>query len=199
MSVDIIPDFVRYQIEWLTSHNDLEFEPVIESALVQMLKDTGKSFINEWTAETSQADHTANSGKKVERTDESSQNVKDEDLIQRKATIEAMMFQEIVVRYPSYCSYPEYQGNPYFSIKYTKNGQEFIGYSTYKPEVLSEYLKEYFMPSVQPEIISCFECIHYKPMSNSWGKCYVHSSRTERYRTCQSCDYCSWAERRQDD
>ena len=52
------------------------------------------------------------------------------------------------------------------------------------------------VPTVQPEIISCFECIHYKPMSSSWGKCYVHSSRTERYRTCQSCDYCSWAERR---
>lgn len=55
------------------------------------------------------------------------------------------------------------------------------------------------LPSTKPEIINCFECTHYKPMSNSWGKCYVHSSRTERYRTCQSCDYCSWAERRQDD
>lgn len=54
------------------------------------------------------------------------------------------------------------------------------------------------LPSKQ-EIINCFECIHYKPMSSSWGKCYVHSSRIERYRTCQSCDYCSWAERRQDD
>ena len=50
-------------------------------------------------------------------------------------------------------------------------------------------------PSAKPEIINCFKCTYYKPMSNSWGKCYVHSSRTERYRTCQSCDYCSWAER----
>lgn len=55
------------------------------------------------------------------------------------------------------------------------------------------------LPFAEQEIINCFECIHYKPMSSSWGKCYVHSSRTERYRTCQSCDYCSWAERRQDD
>lgn len=55
------------------------------------------------------------------------------------------------------------------------------------------------IPSAKPEIINCFECTYYKPMSNSLGKCYVHSSRTERYRTCQSCDYCSWAERRQDD
>lgn len=61
------------------------------------------------------------------------------------------IFREIVVEYPSYNTYPEYKGKPYFSIKYTKNGQEFIGYGTYKPEVLSEYLKEYFMPSAQPE------------------------------------------------
>lgn len=61
------------------------------------------------------------------------------------------VFQEIVVEYLSYNTYPEYEGKPYFSIKYTENGQEFIGYGTYKPEVLSEYLKEYFMPSAQPE------------------------------------------------
>jgi len=33
------------------------------------------------------------------------------------------IFQEIVVEYPSYCIYPEYKGKPYFSIKYTENGQ----------------------------------------------------------------------------
>lgn len=105
-----------------------------------------------------------------------------DDLISRKAAIDAIMgqppephypswyaeqikalpsaqpekqhgriFQEIVVKYPSYNPYPERKGKPYFSIKYTENGQEFIGYGTYKPEVLSEYLKEYFMPSAQPE------------------------------------------------
>lgn len=56
------------------------------------------------------------------------------------------IFQEIVVEYPSRCVHPEYKGKPYFSIKYTENGQEFIGYGTYKPEVLSEFLKDYFMP-----------------------------------------------------
>lgn len=61
------------------------------------------------------------------------------------------VFNGIVVEYPTYSTYPEYEGKPYFSIKYTENGQEFIGYGTYKPEVLSEYLKEYFMPSAQPE------------------------------------------------
>ena len=74
MSVAIIPDFVKYQIEWLTSHNDLEFEPVIEDAIIQMLKDTGKSFIDEQAVETSQIDHIAESGRMVERAAESAQN-----------------------------------------------------------------------------------------------------------------------------
>lgn len=69
------------------------------------------------------------------------------------------IFQEIVVEYPSYCVYSEYKGKPYFSIKYTENGQEFIGYATYKLEVLSEFLKEYFIPSVQPQqIVRCKDC-----------------------------------------
>ena len=82
------------------------------------------------------------------------------DTISRQAAIDAThgrIFQEIVVGYPSYNTNPEYKGKPYFSIKYTENGQEFIGYGTYKPEVLSEYLKEYFMPSAQPEQRS-FSC-----------------------------------------
>lgn len=61
----------------------------------------------------------------------------------------ARIFQGIVVEYPSISTYPEYEGKPYFSIKYTEDGQDFIGYGTYKPEVLSEYLKKYFMPSAQ--------------------------------------------------
>lgn len=74
MSVAIIPDFVKYQIEWLTSHNDLEFEPVIEDAIIQMLKDTGKSFIDEQAVEISQIDHIAESDRMVERAAESAQN-----------------------------------------------------------------------------------------------------------------------------
>ena len=67
----------------------------------------------------------------------------------------AKVFRGIIVEYPSISAYPEYEGKPYFSIKYTENGQEFIGYGTYKPEVLSEYLKEYFMPLTQPWWIPC--------------------------------------------
>ena len=69
----------------------------------------------------------------------------------------ARVFQGIIVEYPSISAYPEYEGKPYFSIKYTENGQGFIGYGTYKPEVLSEYLKEYFMPYTQPGWIPCSE------------------------------------------
>lgn len=64
------------------------------------------------------------------------------------------VFKGIVVEYPSYNTYPEYKGKPYFLIKYTENGQEFIGYGTYKPEVLSEFLKEYFMPPAQIELFT---------------------------------------------
>lgn len=65
------------------------------------------------------------------------------------------VFKEIVVKYPTYSTYPEYEGKPYFSIKYTENGQEFIGYGTYNPEALSKYLKEYFLSSAQSEVLAC--------------------------------------------
>lgn len=56
-------------------------------------------------------------------------------------------FEEIVVEYPNaeLCTYPEYRGKPYFSIKYEENGEHIIGFGTYKPEVLSRYLQEYFI------------------------------------------------------
>ena len=60
-------------------------------------------------------------------------------------------FVELVVEYPpaDLCTYPEYKGKPYYSIKYRENGAgEFVGYGTYKPEVLSQYLKEDFIPSI---------------------------------------------------
>lgn len=61
-------------------------------------------------------------------------------------------FEEIVVKYPpeDLCVYPEYKGKPYFSIKYKEGNEHFIGYGTYKPEVLSRFLRDYFMPHVKP-------------------------------------------------
>lgn len=63
------------------------------------------------------------------------------------------VFVELVVRYsdPELCTYKEFKGKPYYSIKYIENGETYVGYGTYKPEVLSQYLREYFMPSAQSE------------------------------------------------
>lgn len=56
-------------------------------------------------------------------------------------------FMEIVVEYPpaDLCTYPEYKGKPYFSIKYEENGKHIVGFGTYSPEVFSRYLREYFI------------------------------------------------------
>lgn len=57
-------------------------------------------------------------------------------------------FEEIVVEYPSpdLCIYPEYKGKPYFGIKYLENENHIIGYGTYNPKVLSNYLEKCFIP-----------------------------------------------------
>ena len=64
------------------------------------------------------------------------------------------VFVELVVEYldPELCAYKEFKGKPYYSIKYIENGETYVGYGTYKPEVLSQYLREYFMPSAQPNL-----------------------------------------------
>ena len=58
-------------------------------------------------------------------------------------------FVELVERYvdPELCPYPEYKGKPYYSIKYIENGEEYVGYSTYNLQVMSGFLKKYFMSS----------------------------------------------------
>ena len=56
-------------------------------------------------------------------------------------------FLEIVTEYPKICTYPECEGKPYYAIKYEENGETIVGFGTYKPEVLSQYLREYFIPS----------------------------------------------------
>ncbi len=62
-------------------------------------------------------------------------------------------FIEIVVEYPpaDLCTYPEYKGMPYYSIKYRENGKEYVGFGTYKIEFLSQWIKEYFISDGQPE------------------------------------------------
>ena len=67
------------------------------------------------------------------------------------------------------------------------------------PDWYADQIKK--MPAAQPEIITCIDCIHYTPLGKdkAWGRCSVHSSPTENQRMCQSCDFCSWAERRTDE
>ena len=77
-------------------------------------------------------------------------------LSQKDATIVAKSkrtFVELLAEYqhPDLCTYPEYKGKPYYSIKYIEDGECFVGFGTYNPEVLSQYLRDYFMPPAQPE------------------------------------------------
>lgn len=45
----IINTFRAYQKEWLTSHNDIEFEQMEEDFILAFLDDTADAFINEYT------------------------------------------------------------------------------------------------------------------------------------------------------
>lgn len=55
------------------------------------------------------------------------------------------------------------------------------------------------LPSAQPKIIHCDDCVHYTGKNHSWGVCLIHRGVvTNRHRVCQGIDYCSWAERREE-
>ena len=41
--------------------------------------------------------------------------------------------------------YEKYKGKPYFSIEYQQNGETIVGYGTYNPDVLSRFLRDYFI------------------------------------------------------
>lgn len=87
-------------------------------------------------------------------------------------------FVRISVEYhcPQLCSYPEYRGKPYFGIVYKENGQEICGFGTYKPEVLSRYLKDYFiLPKtahwIGNELGHCDNCEVEGCYSDIWNNC----------------------------
>lgn len=97
-------------------------------------------------------------------------------------------FEGIEVTYPpeDACAYPEYKGKPYFGIKYKENGEEMIGYGTYNPEVLSQYLKDYFISTTKNDLvlihtwgldeeIRCIMCTnHMKSDRGCDGSCAVN-------------------------
>ena len=89
-------------------------------------------------------------------------------------------FLEIIAEYPKICTYPEYKSKPYYSIKYEENGETIVGFGTYKPEVLSQYLREYFISSAEPEraakVIHCIDCAYWM------DKCvYLNDGRIRKY------------------
>jgi len=93
-------------------------------------------------------------------------------------------FIEIVVEYPpaDLCTYPEYRGKPYFSIKYRENGKTYVGFGTYKIEMLSQWIKEYFMPSIQPKTD--------EPMQVELeGDGYSDGKLVYDYGKCPKCDW----------
>ena len=45
----------------------------------------------------------------------------------------------------------EHKGKPYYSIKYVEDREKYIGFGTYKIEVLSSYIRDYFIPPAEPE------------------------------------------------
>lgn len=72
----------------------------------------------------------------------------------KEETTEVREFEGIEVTYPpeDICIYPEYKGKPYFGIRYRENGESIVGYGTYNPQVLSRYLKDYFMSTIKNDI-----------------------------------------------
>ena len=59
-------------------------------------------------------------------------------------------FEEIIVEHPEITD-KEHKGKPYYSIKYVEDREKYIGYGTYKIEVLSSYIRDYFIPPAEPE------------------------------------------------
>lgn len=81
----------------------------------------------------------------------------------KEEVIEVKEFEGIEVTYPpeDICTYPEYKGKPYFGIRYRENGESIVGYGTYNPQVLSKYLKDYFIPTTKNNLR--VDCINRTP------------------------------------
>lgn len=82
---------------------------------------------------------------------------------------------EICISYPK-SDLKEHDGQPYYSVKYIENGEEYEGYGTYKIEVFMEYLRNYFMPSVTLQ----------EPKTGHWIITYPHGKQNPIYE-CPRC------------
>lgn len=116
-------------------------------------------------------------------------------------------FIEVVVEYqdPAICVYSERKGKPYFSIRYEENGEKYEGFGTYKPEVLSEYIREYFVGAEKEtasnpdpdlvKVVRCQDCKYHESIKIANG--YLSFCRKHRLIDDLMCsDFCSDGERR---
>lgn len=56
-----------------------------------------------------------------------------------------------------------HNGKPYYSIQYIENGERHIGYSSYKLDCVSEWLREYFIPIINTNsLVMCKDCKYAK-------------------------------------
>ena len=101
-------------------------------------------------------------------------------------------FIEIVINYPpaDLCVYPEYKGKPYYSIKYRENGENHVGFGTYKIEMLSQWIKEYFISDGQTKL----KTGHWKYYRNNKGDwvnecsaCGLDAGVGYKYSYCPNC------------
>ena len=99
-------------------------------------------------------------------------------------------FLEIVAKYSKFCTYPEYEEKPYYSIKYEENGEAFVGFGTYKPEVLSQYLREYFISSAEPERVAKVEKVDTNSPHSQVYKCCKCGQYTHRTAWSRDVVYC---------
>ena len=44
---ELLTDFVKYQISWLTGHDDIKLEPIVETIVAQMLIDARNCYLME--------------------------------------------------------------------------------------------------------------------------------------------------------
>lgn len=99
-------------------------------------------------------------------------------------------FLELVVQYPpkDLCIYPEYRDKPYYSIKYYENGECHVGYGTYNLEVLSRFLKDYFITPVKPQEKIGHWILHEIEDTLRWYECdQCGGSAVKKYNYCHNC------------
>ena len=121
-----------------------------------------------------QPDHNADIGKKVERTDETAQNVSDSDLVSRKAAIDALdeQIEQCNKALGSFDISPKDE----YAIKVER-----ASLKAYKEQLEN-------MPSAQPEIIRCKDC----RFNYGTAYCLFH------FRDVKGEGFCSWTERKTD-